>query len=140
MLKQSFNRFTLYFFRKGYKCLECKIMVHKRCHKFINLQCDQILAEQQQSLASASSNHSTLSSSSANNNGNSYSVSEAKIQKSLSNTPSNTGKQQNGIKTSSPIHEQQTAKTKSSLSSSLKNNKFSSQTAALINTEKKKPN
>ena len=26
--------------RQGYKCLECKIMVHKRCHKFILTQCN----------------------------------------------------------------------------------------------------
>ncbi len=40
-------------------------MVHKRCHKFINLQCDQIMAQQHQSqqaaLASANSNHSSIS-------------------------------------------------------------------------------
>ena len=29
--------------RQGYKCLDCKIMVHKRCHKFIKLSCDNIL-------------------------------------------------------------------------------------------------
>lgn len=34
--------------RQGYKCLECKIMVHKRCHKFIKLTCNEILAQQQQ--------------------------------------------------------------------------------------------
>lgn len=27
--------------RQGYKCLECKIMVHKRCHKFIMTNCTQ---------------------------------------------------------------------------------------------------
>ena len=27
--------------RQGYKCLECKIMVHKRCHKFILTNCSQ---------------------------------------------------------------------------------------------------
>ena len=27
--------------RQGYKCLECKIMVHKRCHKFILTNCIQ---------------------------------------------------------------------------------------------------
>ena len=31
--------------RQGYKCLECKIMVHKRCHRFISLQCDDIIME-----------------------------------------------------------------------------------------------
>lgn len=25
--------------RQGYKCLGCKVMVHKRCHKFILYQC-----------------------------------------------------------------------------------------------------
>ena len=34
--------------RQGYKCLECKIMVHKRCHKFISLRCGDVLAQQQQ--------------------------------------------------------------------------------------------
>ncbi|RNA37287.1 kinase C iota type [Brachionus plicatilis] len=34
--------------RQGYKCLECKIMVHKRCHKFIKLTCNEILVQQQQ--------------------------------------------------------------------------------------------
>lgn len=119
-------------------------MVHKRCHKYINLQCDQILAEQHQqqqaaALASASSNHSILSTNS-HSNGNSYSVSEAKIKNNVNSAPNTNGQskqqQQNGLKTSSPI--QEGARTKSSLSSSLKNNKFSSQTAALINTEKKK--
>lgn len=33
--------------RQGYKCLECKIMVHKRCHKFIKLTCNEILVQQQ---------------------------------------------------------------------------------------------
>ncbi|CAF0740125.1 unnamed protein product [Brachionus calyciflorus] len=33
--------------RQGYKCLECKIMVHKRCHKFIKLTCSEILVQQQ---------------------------------------------------------------------------------------------
>lgn len=27
--------------RQGYKCLECKVMVHKRCHKHISWQCSQ---------------------------------------------------------------------------------------------------
>lgn len=27
--------------RQGYKCLECKIMVHKRCHRFIMTNCTQ---------------------------------------------------------------------------------------------------
>ena len=34
--------------RQGYKCLECKIMVHKRCHKFIALKCADIVAHQHQ--------------------------------------------------------------------------------------------
>lgn len=34
--------------RQGYKCLECKIMVHKRCHKFITLECNEIVNQQQQ--------------------------------------------------------------------------------------------
>jgi atypical protein kinase C iota type len=34
--------------RQGYKCLDCKIMVHKRCHKFIKLNCDDTLKHQQQ--------------------------------------------------------------------------------------------
>ena len=34
--------------RQGYKCLECKIMVHKRCHKYINLLCSDILMQQHQ--------------------------------------------------------------------------------------------
>jgi hypothetical protein len=33
--------------RQGYKCLECKIMVHKRCHKLISLKCGEVLAQQQ---------------------------------------------------------------------------------------------
>lgn len=49
--------------RQGYKCLECKIMVHKRCHKFIHLQCSEILAQQQQqhlsSFLSTTSTNST---------------------------------------------------------------------------------
>ena len=32
--------------RQGYKCLECKIMVHKRCHKFILSQCSEIANKQ----------------------------------------------------------------------------------------------
>lgn len=32
--------------RQGYKCLECKIMVHKRCHKFITLECSDIVDQQ----------------------------------------------------------------------------------------------
>ena len=32
--------------RQGYKCLECKVMVHKRCHRYINMQCDDVLLEQ----------------------------------------------------------------------------------------------
>ena len=32
--------------RQGYKCLECKIMVHKRCHKFIVAQCSEITGRQ----------------------------------------------------------------------------------------------
>lgn len=32
--------------RQGYKCLNCKIMVHKRCHKFIKLNCNEILVQQ----------------------------------------------------------------------------------------------
>ena len=32
--------------RQGYKCLECKIMVHKRCHKFITLECNEIINQQ----------------------------------------------------------------------------------------------
>lgn len=34
--------------RQGYKCLECKIMVHKKCHKFISLKCGDVLQQQQQ--------------------------------------------------------------------------------------------
>ena len=34
--------------RQGYKCLECKVMVHKRCHKFISLQCSEIQQQQHQ--------------------------------------------------------------------------------------------
>jgi atypical protein kinase C iota type len=44
--------------RQGYKCLDCKIMVHKRCHKFINLKCDEIL-EQQLNQSTKSSNTTT---------------------------------------------------------------------------------
>jgi hypothetical protein len=32
--------------RQGYKCLECKIMVHKRCHKFILSHCDEVASNQ----------------------------------------------------------------------------------------------
>jgi hypothetical protein len=39
--------------RQGYKCLECKIMVHKRCHKFILSQCSEITNKQQQSQQSS---------------------------------------------------------------------------------------
>ena len=49
--------------RSGYKCLDCKIMVHKRCHKFISLQCSEILnQQQQQQLSSYLSTTSTQSS------------------------------------------------------------------------------
>lgn len=34
--------------RQGYKCLECKIMVHKRCHKFILSNCNHTFVQQQQ--------------------------------------------------------------------------------------------
>lgn len=34
--------------RQGYKCLECKIMVHKRCHKFILSHCNDIATQQHQ--------------------------------------------------------------------------------------------
>ena len=50
--------------RQGYKCLDCKIMVHKRCHKFINLKCEEIL-EQQLNMSSKSNinnNNTTLNS------------------------------------------------------------------------------
>ena len=44
--------------RQGYKCLECKIMVHKRCHKFIKSNCDETLkrnlAVQQQQIVAPS--------------------------------------------------------------------------------------
>jgi hypothetical protein len=32
--------------KQGYKCLECKIMVHKRCHKFITTECNDFLMQQ----------------------------------------------------------------------------------------------
>jgi hypothetical protein len=32
--------------RQGYKCLECKTMVHKRCHKFILSSCAEIMNQQ----------------------------------------------------------------------------------------------
>lgn len=32
--------------RQGYKCLECKIMVHKRCHKFILSHCNEVTSNQ----------------------------------------------------------------------------------------------
>lgn len=32
--------------RQGYKCLDCKMMVHKRCHRFISLQCDDVILEE----------------------------------------------------------------------------------------------
>ena len=32
--------------RQGYKCLECKIMVHKRCHKFILSHCSEVTSNQ----------------------------------------------------------------------------------------------
>ena len=44
--------------RQGYKCLECKVMVHKRCHRFISSQCDMLMQ-----LNSTNSNHSKKSSS-----------------------------------------------------------------------------
>jgi atypical protein kinase C iota type len=47
--------------RQGYKCLDCKIMVHKRCHKFINLKCEEIL-EQQLNMSSKSTNNTTINS------------------------------------------------------------------------------
>jgi len=43
--------------RQGYKCLECKIMVHKRCHKFILSQCSEITNKQQQSQLNKDTNH-----------------------------------------------------------------------------------
>lgn len=30
----------LFFFLQGFKCINCKLMVHKKCHKAIKLQCD----------------------------------------------------------------------------------------------------
>lgn len=33
--------------RQGYKCLECKTMVHKRCHKYIGQTCEEILEQNQ---------------------------------------------------------------------------------------------
>lgn len=111
-------------------------MVHKRCHKFINLQCEQILSQQyqqqqQSQLAPNSSNHSTISNGSANNYPPLYSA-------TTDNKLKNQHKTQNGLKTSSPIHHE-TARPKSSLTSSLtKNSKFTQQTTALINTENTK--
>jgi hypothetical protein len=55
--------------RQGYKCLECKIMVHKRCHKYISLKCGEILQQQQQQLVlNNSQQNNTFSSSSASLN------------------------------------------------------------------------
>jgi hypothetical protein len=48
--------------RQGYKCLECKIMVHKRCHKYINLQCCEVLEQHQQQLTNLNNNHQSGSS------------------------------------------------------------------------------
>ena len=51
--------------RQGYKCLQCKIMVHKRCHKFIMLECNEIMMNQmmqsRSNYQSSNSNHSQLS-------------------------------------------------------------------------------
>jgi hypothetical protein len=54
--------------RQGYKCLECKIMVHKRCHKFILSPCShcpsldnsQQQNQQQHAMNSSSSTSSSL--------------------------------------------------------------------------------
>ena len=121
--------------RQGYKCLECKIMVHKRCHKFISLQCEQILQQQQQqqqlAMASNSSNHSTISSGSLNTNNYPPGYSTATGAES---------RQKQTNKTSSPIHQPLLGDGKpiiqpKPLQSSLTKpgGKFSSQTAALIN-------
>jgi hypothetical protein len=117
-------------------------MVHKRCHKFINLQCDQIMAQQHQSqqaaLASANSNHSSIS----NGSSSSYptllssSIVDAKHQQQQNKQQQQQHQklsQNNGMKTSSPIHQE--SKTKSILTSSLKAPKFSSQAMALTNTD-----
>lgn len=49
--------------RQGYKCLECKIMVHKRCYRFISQHCDEILMQQDRT-----SNNSSKSSYSKQSN------------------------------------------------------------------------
>ena len=40
--------------RQGYKCLECKIMVHKRCHRFITTQCSEYVQQLSNSSQSSS--------------------------------------------------------------------------------------
>jgi hypothetical protein len=51
--------------RQGYKCLECKIMVHKRCHKSILTQCHDMLQ-----MNSTSNSINDLTSFNNNNNNN----------------------------------------------------------------------
>lgn len=53
--------------RQGYKCLECKIMVHKRCHKFITTQCNDALLDHQQQQMFQFSSPALVNSSSFNN-------------------------------------------------------------------------
>ncbi|XP_020898457.1 protein kinase C iota type isoform X3 [Exaiptasia diaphana] len=39
--------------RSGYKCLECKLVVHKKCHKLIKVQCGQQLMQTSQTIHSS---------------------------------------------------------------------------------------
>ena len=70
--------------RQGYKCLECKIMVHKRCHKFISQLCSEIQQQQANLLA------------------NTYSMVEQKVKQQQQQIQQ---QQQHQMKQNSPISE-----------------------------------
>ncbi len=54
--------------KQGYKCLECKIMVHKRCHKFITTECNDFLMQQHNNNNQSFSPGLMLNSNNNNNN------------------------------------------------------------------------
>jgi hypothetical protein len=56
--------------RQGYKCLDCKIMVHKRCHKFIVMPC----GHESSAAAAAANNNSSSNSSNARLNDSTNSI------------------------------------------------------------------
>ena len=128
--------------RQGYKCLECKIMVHKRCHKYINLQCADILQQQQISYNNSWLNNTTTNTTTTtttnNNNNNTYSSS------SSSPSPLHKASLIEELKNNHKLKQQQQQKQTSPTLITKKNTldkntkKFSNQTIALINETKLK--